>query len=56
MNSSYGDIKDISDVEKRLHTFKVLCEWPSAREKLKLENMYKTPFDVRRRLESIVNL
>ena len=39
-NSSYGDIEDISDAEKRLHTFKVLCEWPSAREQLKLKNMY----------------
>ena len=36
MNSSYGDIKDISDEEKRQHTFKVLCEW----QQLKLEIMY----------------
>ena len=40
MNMSYGDIMDITKAEKRLHTFKVLCEWPSAREQLKLENMY----------------
>ena len=31
---------DLSIKEKRLHTFTVLCEWPSAREQLKLENMY----------------
>ena len=42
MNMSYGDIMDITKVEKRLHTFKVLCEWPSAREQLKLENMYNS--------------
>jgi len=40
MNNSYGDFVDISKAERRLHTFKVLCEWPSAREQLKLENMY----------------
>ena len=26
--------------KKRLHTFKVLCEWASARKQLKLENMH----------------
>ena len=31
---------DLSIKAKRLHTFTVLCEWPSAREQLKLENMY----------------
>jgi len=31
---------DLSTKEKRLHTFTVLCEWPSAREQLKLEKMY----------------
>jgi hypothetical protein len=39
MNNSYGDFVDISKAERKLHTFKVLCEWPSAREQLKLENM-----------------
>ena len=37
---SYGDIEDTPVAEIRLHTFKVLCEWPSVREQLKLENMY----------------
>ena len=32
MTMSYGDAMDITKAEKRLHTFKVLCEWPSARE------------------------
>ena len=40
LNSSYGDIVDLSKKEKRRHTFTVLCEWPSTREQLKLENMY----------------
>ena len=40
MNSSYSDIVDMSDAGKILHTLKVLCEWPSVREQLKLENMY----------------
>ena len=29
-------------LKKRLHTFKVLCEWPSAREQLKLGNIYNS--------------
>ena len=40
MNSSYGDIVDLSKKEKRRHTSTVLSEWPSAREQLKLEKMY----------------
>ena len=31
---------ELSKKEKRLHTFTVLWEWPSAREQLNLENMY----------------
>ena len=31
---------DLSKEEKRRHTFTVLSEWPSAREQLKLEQMY----------------
>ena len=46
MNMSYGDIMDITKAEKRLHTFKVLCEWPSAREQLKLENMYNSELGI----------
>ena len=37
---SYGDAVELTQSEKRTHTFKVLCEWPSAREQLKLQNMY----------------
>ena len=40
MNMSYGDSVDLTTSEKRSYTFMVLCEWPSAREQLKLENMY----------------
>ena len=42
MNMSYGDAVELTTAEKRTHTFKVLCEWPSAREQLKLENMYNS--------------
>ena len=31
---------------KILHTFKVLCEWPSAREQLILENMYHSELGI----------
>ena len=37
---------DLSIKEKRLHTFTVLCEWPSAREQLKLEKMYNPELGV----------
>ena len=40
MNNSYGDIEELTQVEKIAHTFTVLCEWPTAREQFKLENMY----------------
>ena len=40
MNMSYGESMDLATSEKRAHTFKVLCERPSASEHLKLENMY----------------
>ena len=40
MDMSYGDAVELTKAEKRAHTLKVLCEWPSAREQLKLENMY----------------
>ena len=42
MNMSYGDEMDITKAEKRLHTFKVLCEWLSAKEQLKLGNIYNS--------------
>ena len=31
---------DITQEQKTEHIFKVLCEWPSAREQLRLENIY----------------
>ena len=37
---------DLSDEEKRRHTFSVLSEWPSAREQLKLEKMYNPELGV----------
>ena len=40
MDMSFGDAVELTEAEKRAHTLKVLCEWPSAREQLKLENMY----------------
>ena len=40
MNNSYGDIEELTQVEKTTHTFTVVCEWCSAREQLKLENTY----------------
>ena len=40
MDMSYGDAVELTEAEKRAHTLKVLCECPSAREQLKLENMY----------------
>ena len=39
MNNSYGDIEELTQVENIAHTFTVLCEWPTAREQFKLENM-----------------
>ena len=46
MNSSYGEIVDMSKEEKRRHTSTVLSEWPSAREQLKLEKMYNPELGV----------
>ena len=46
MNMSYGELVDLTTSEKRSHTFKVLCEWPSAREQLKLENMYDPELEI----------
>ena len=34
------ELVELAKAEKRAHTLKVLCEWPLAREQLKLENMY----------------
>ena len=46
MNNSYGDIEELTQVENIAHTFTVLCEWPTAREQFKLENMYATTEDI----------
>ena len=40
MKNIYGEIDELTQAEKIAHTLKVLCEWPTAREQLKLENMY----------------
>ena len=34
------DVEDLTNEEKREHAFKVLCEWPSAREQLRLSDIY----------------
>ena len=34
------DVEDLTEEEKREHAFKVLCEWPSAREQLRLSDIY----------------
>ena len=34
------DVEELTPQEKRKHTFTVLCEWPSAREQLKLSDIY----------------
>ena len=40
MKNIYGEIDELTQAENIAHTLKVLCEWPSAREQLRLENMY----------------
>ena len=40
MDMSYGNAIELTKAENRAHTLKVLRERPSAREQLKLENMY----------------
>ena len=40
MNMSYGDEINLTKSEKRLHTCKVLLEWPSAMEQLRLSQLY----------------
>ena len=36
------DVEDLTLQEKREHVFKVLYEWPSAREQLYLEKIYNS--------------
>jgi len=38
--NSIKEVEDLTDEEKREHAFKVLCEWPSAREQLRLSDIY----------------
>ena len=40
MENSIDDLVDTTQEQKTEHIFKVLCEWPSAREQLRLENIY----------------
>ena len=40
MDNSLDELVDITQEQKTKHIFKVLCEWPSAREQLRLENIY----------------
>ena len=42
MNSSYGDIEDTPVAEIRLHTFKVLCEWPFCQGAMKIGKIFTT--------------
>ena len=38
--NSIKNVEDLTDEDKREHAFKVLCEWPSAREQLHLSDVY----------------
>ena len=40
MDNSLDELVDITQEQKTEHIFKVLCEWPSAREQLRLENIH----------------
>ena len=40
MDNSLDELVDITQEQKTEHIFKVLCEWPSAREQFRLENIY----------------
>ena len=40
MDNTLGELVDITQEQKTEHIFKVLCEWPSAREQHRLENIY----------------
>ena len=40
MKNIYGEIDELTQTEKITYTLKVLCERPSAREQLRLENIY----------------
>ena len=55
LNSSYGDFENLTEEDKRIHTFKVLCEWPSSREQLRLENMYNPELGLNLELKFITN-
>ena len=40
MHNSLDDLVNTTQEQKTEHIFKVLCEWPSTREQLRLENIY----------------
>ena len=41
-NMKYGEEVKLTKSEKLLHSYKVLNEWPSAREQLYLEKIYNS--------------
>ena len=42
INMNYGEEVKLTKSEKLLHSYKVLNEWPSAREQLYLEKIYNS--------------
>ena len=44
--NSIKEVEDLTDEEKREHAFKVLSEWLSAREQLRLSDLYDPNLDI----------
>ena len=40
MDNSLDELVDLTQEQKTEHIFKVMCEWPSTRVQLRLENIY----------------
>ena len=40
MDNSLDELVDLTQEQKTEHIFKVMCEWPSTRAQLRLENIY----------------
>jgi len=40
MDNSLDELVDLTQEQKTEHIFKVMCEWPSTRTQLRLENIY----------------
>ena len=40
MDNSLDELVDLTQEQKTEHIFKVMCEWPSTRLQLRLENIY----------------